>query len=289
MFFLTCFIVLVALGVWAAWIEPRRLVTRRYDVPMKGLSKPLTAVVISDLQPNNFHWSAARLTKLFQDIETSETPDIVLWLGDYYNAPTDVTKTLVDTYPALGRAIDRHLPQMDELAVACGALKGRLGNYAILGNHDWAWSGEDTRRLLEAQGIDVLTDDVVTVTDGQTALLQVLGYEDMSSGRIPDYARLHAALDPDLAQIGLSHSPDAFPDAQGGPPLMLSGHTHGGQVRMPFIGPLLLPVEHREYDQGWFQDKERRLFVTVGIGTSLPPFRFLCPPEIVVMTLKSEL
>jgi len=273
--------------VRAEWIEPRRLVTRRYDVPLDGITTPLKVVVISDLQPNNFHWPAARLTSLFQEFDKAEAPDIVLWLGDYYNAHTDATKTLVDMYPALGRAIDRHLPQMDELAAACGGIKGRMGSYAILGNHDWAWSGDETRRLLEAQGIQVLLDEVVTVkNDAQSPVLQVVGYEDMSSGRIPKYARLHAELDPAMAQIGLSHSPDAFPDAQGGPPLMLSGHTHGGQVRFPIIGPLLLPVEHRQYDQGWFEENGRRLFVTAGIGTSLPPFRFLCPPEIVVMNLQ---
>ena len=66
---------------------------------------------------------------------------------------------------------------------------------------------------------------------------------------------------------------------------MLSGHTHGGQVRLPFIGPLLLPLNHTRYDRGWFGDGDRRLFVSTGLGTSLPPVRFLCPPEVVVLDL----
>jgi len=246
----------------------------------------LRAVVVGDIQPNNFHWPAERLHRLFARLQKDERPDLVLWLGDYYNAPTDMMKVVLDEREGMAAWIDARMPQMDEIADAMAALRGRLGDYAILGNHDWAWSGQKAEATLAARGINVLKDQVALARDEETGVtIQVVGYEDMSSGRVPGYERLHQQVDGAMASVALAHSPDTFKFAEGGATLMLSGHTHGGQVRLPFIGPLLLPLNHSHYDRGWFGDGDRRLFVTTGLGTSLPPVRFLCPPEVVVLDL----
>lgn len=279
----------LVLALWAAWIEPRILVTRRYTVQLKGLSAPLTAVVIGDIQPNNYHWPAERLERLFARLQRDEQPDLVLWLGDYYNAPTDLMKVVLDDKPDIRDWLAARMPGMAEIAQAMRALKGRLGDYAILGNHDWAWSGKETEDALRDVGMTVLKDEIVVVRDENAGqLVQIVGYEDISSGRNPDYNRLHGEIDPNTAALALAHSPDTFKLAQGGPSLMLSGHTHGGQVRLPFVGPLVLPLKHTRYDRGWFGDGERRLLVVTGIGTSLPPVRFMCPPEVAVLELVPE-
>ena len=274
------------LVVWAAWIEPRRIVIKRHEMPLDHLEQPMTAVIVGDIQPNRFHWPTERLAELFGRLSEAEAPDLVLWLGDYYNAHTDKTKLLLDAAPRLRRQVDRHLLSMREIADAMAFLRGRLASVAVLGNHDWAWSGTETARELARVDITVLMDDILSLEDPETgAAVQILGYEDLSSGRMPAFAALHARLAPHVATLSLSHSPDAFPDSQGGAPLMISGHTHGGQVRLPFLGPILLPITHQRFDRGWFVDGARHLFVTSGMGTSLPPLRFLVPPEVVILRL----
>ena len=141
----------------------------------------------------------------------------------------------------------------------------------------------DVQVLLDAYG-----DAALTQCDRTGARLQVVGYEDISSGRTPAYERLHSEIDGRCGAVALAHSPDTFKFATGDPSLMLSGHTHGGQVRLPIIGPLLLPLNHTRYDRGWFGGGARQLFVTTGLGTSLPPVRLLCVPEVAVLELVPE-
>ena len=279
-------VILLALAIWVAWIEPRMIVIKRLELPVQHLSHPLTAAVIGDLQPNRFHWPTWRLRGLFARIADDDAPDIVLWLGDFYNGHTEKTKLILDRNPVLKAWVDRRLLSMDEIADAMAALPGRIGAAAVLGNHDWAWSAEETIAALTRIDVPVLRDEILTLRDQHTgAALQIVGYEDISSGRVPAFSRLHSEIAPDVAAIVLSHSPDAFPHAKGSPDLMISGHTHGGQVRLPFFGPILLPVDYPKYDRGLFHEFGRRLFVTSGLGTSLPPLRFLVPPEIAIVTL----
>ena len=290
---LTVLFWLVVIGLvaalWIGWIEPRMVRTRRYTVQVPHLGAPLRAVVIGDLQPNEYHWPAARLSALFRRLQDNEQPDLVLWLGDFYNAPTDMMKVVLEDNPRMNAWIDARLPSMDEIADAMTQLRGRLGDFAVLGNHDWAWSGAETEAALTARGVTVLKDEIANVhCEDSGTRLQIVGYEDVSSGRTPAYERMHGEMDAATASVALAHSPDTFKFAEGGPTLMLSGHTHGGQVRLPGIGPLLLPLNHTRYDRGWFGDGARRLLVTTGLGTSLPPVRLLCPPEVTVLELVPE-
>lgn len=274
------------LVLWVAWIEPRRFRIRRFDVQLPNLNAPLKAVVIGDIQPNIYHWPAHRLHSVFAKIGEDETPDVTLWLGDYYNGHTGASGDFLHKRPRVKAFVEARLTGMDDISAAMGMISGRLGSFAVLGNHDWAWSGEETTQHLQAQGITVLQDavaDIFDETHGHT--LQIVGYEDLSSDRLPNYLEVHNSLNNKAAQIALSHSPDAFPEALGGPALMLAGHTHGGQIRLPFLGAVVLPIKYPHYDRGWFAERHRRLFVTTGLGSSLPPFRFLCPPEVVILNL----
>ena|GEM_PF-3532262 len=276
----------LVLGLWAAWFEPRNYVVRRFDIQLVNLKTPIKAVVIGDIQPNIYHWPTHRLKSVFTKAYEDEAPDLTLWLGDYYNGHTGASGAFLNRRPRLKAWVEKRMPTMDEIASAMGYLPGKIGSFAVLGNHDWAWSGEETARLLEAEGIRVLMDDVHDIFDTETGnTLQVVGYEDVSSRRTPNYEQVHKSLNNRAAQIALSHSPDAFAEALGGPALMLAGHTHGGQIRFPVLGALVLPIKYPQYDRGWFAERHRRLFVTAGLGTSLPPFRFLCRPEIVVLNL----
>lgn len=280
-------LVALCLFVWAAWVEPRWYKRRYFTVQIPNLSVSLKVVAVGDLQPNTLQWPENRLSDVFSDIAAKEMPDLVLWLGDYYNGHTGASGSFLNSYPAIRTWVEKRYVPMDQIARAMSLLPGRLGSFAVLGNHDWAWSGEKTAELLGQAGVSVLRDDIATVMDPENGQkVQIVGYEDLSSYRMPDYGRVHQSLDPGAAQIAMSHSPDAFDQAHGGPSLMLAGHTHGGQVRLPLLGALVLPVQNKAYDRGWFSERHRKLFVTTGLGSSIPPLRFLCRPEIVILTLE---
>jgi predicted MPP superfamily phosphohydrolase len=103
----------------------------------------------------------------------------------------------------------------------------------------------------------------------------------------PDFA---AALDGAPANtdtIVISHSPDPFAEMPHGPALMLAGHGHCGQVTIPLIGRPILPLRNKRYGCHRVEEDGNRMYVTAGIGTSIVPMRFLNPPEIVLITLRS--
>lgn len=289
MFWMVLFGLAILIGIfllyWSLWHEPRSVRILRYQVEISGIKHPLRALVLSDLQPNDFHWPPERMGDLFKEL-SYENPDVVFWLGDYFNAHDKGLAGFMDRHPRIRKFAAKHSPVMEEIAHEMGRLEPRLGSIAILGNHDYAWSGEKTRAELEAVGITVLVNEVAQVVDPETGqVLEVLGYDDVSSQAAPDFDALHALIEPSAASLSLSHSPDAFAMTDGGPSLMLCGHTHGGQVRLPFVGATIMPVEHKEYDRGWFFETGRSLLVITGLGTSLPPLRFMCRPEVAVLDL----
>lgn len=85
--------------------------------------------------------------------------------------------------------------------------------------------------------------------------------------------------------IGLFHSPASFDSVAGSWPLALAGHTHGGQIRLPFVKPLWLPEGSGSYVAGWYEGKGSKLYVSRGVGTAMLPLRFLCRPELALITI----
>ncbi len=139
---------------------------------------------------------------------------------------------------------------------------------------------------MENAGVAALWNrhSVVRRTGGEP--LVIAGLADDTTGE-PDFT---AALDsaPDGANtIVISHSPDPFAEMPRGPALMIAGHGHCGQVTIPFVGRPILPLRNRNYGCGLIEERGERMYVTAGIGTSILPVRFLNPPEIVLITLRS--
>ncbi len=274
------FWVVLVLGVaWtvdALWIEPRRLVVTRYSLPVAGLTAPVRAVVIGDPQPIRMHWSPERLRIAFAEA-ASQQPDIVLWLGDYAYDP--------HWSRSLGIEDWNFVPPADTVA-AMATIEAPMGAYAVLGNHDWWWNGPEVKRLLGRTHITVLVDRAVRAEHPKTgAALWIAGLDDLSTPRRYDLAGTLGQTDPSAPVLLLSHSPDIFPQVPASVALTLSGHTHGGQVLIPGFGRPIVPIRHRQYAYGLFEEGARRLLVTAGIGTAILPLRFLTPPEIVVLDL----
>lgn len=165
--------------------------------------------------------------------------------------------------------------------------------YAILGNHDVMLSAKHVTQALVASGITVLNNDYLPL-ERSGDRIWLAGLDDPVCGR-PDP---NAAIPSDLRNaknqpvIVMCHAPDYADDLLAHPAgksigLVLSGHTHGGQVRLPFVGALQLPPGGRKYVEGWFRLGNMQLYVNRGIGTIGVPFRFDCPPEITSITLRS--
>ena len=159
--------------------------------------------------------------------------------------------------------------------------------FGILGNHDVNVGAEHVIRPLEAHGTPILVDSYTPIERGGD-VLWLCGANDAGT-RIPD---LNFAIPsrPNAPVIFMCHEPDYAEQVVLHPrfpliDLMLSGHTHGGQIRLPYIGPLILPTMGQKYVEGLFHFDHMQLYVNRGIGTVGVPFRLNCPAELTHFTL----
>jgi len=253
--------------VWTVFIEPNMLSVTNLNIKMPGV-KGLKVVFVADfhIKPNQ----KKRLINIVKKID-AQKPDLILSAGDFVSGH----------YPIQSLSID-------EIAKELSVLKPKYGFYAVLGNHDWWQGGERIEKALEKNGIIVLANEN-KVVDIKGEKLYIAGVEDLTTRNIDLVAALKNIQQPSIL---LTHSPDVFPlvtkksDSKitGKLDLTLAGHTHGGQVQVPFYGPLVVPSDYdNKYAQGLIKENGKTMFVTKGIGTSILPIRFNCVPEIVVI------
>lgn len=173
--------------------------------------------------------------------------------------------------------------QLDQVWPVLSRLSAPLGVYSVLGNHDhWAdtevaleWlerSGQNIRH--RSQRIEV-AGEAIWLGGAGDLWEDVLGVDDAFAANQPEDFKILLAHNPDTADRTFSTRLD----------LILSGHTHGGQVRLPLLGTPVLPVENKHYNNGFFETKNGRLFISKGLGWTNYPVRFNCPPEIAVIEL----
>jgi len=198
-------------------------------------------------------------------------PDLVALTGDF-----------ISFGPMPYSFARRHAP-------ACAAILSRIEcplRYAIMGNHDWDVGREYVIGPLKEHGIPTLVNAAVALErDGQRLWLAGLGSACYGAAH-PERAVPKAAMTGGEAVILMAHEPDILPEvSRYNVDLMLSGHTHGGQVRLPFLPPLALPDLGKIYVEGLFQHGPTQLYVNRGIGAVGVPFRLNCPPEITLLTL----
>lgn len=199
-------------------------------------------------------------------------PDMIALTGDFVSSGPMVKRISVD------------------FAYHCADLLMQLEcprKFASMGNHDVLVSRIDVSDALQSRNIPVLYNDAMAIEkDG--ARIWLAGLADTIVGTDAD---LNAAIPQGRIAskeplILMAHEPDYADRVIGsGVDLMLSGHTHGGQVRIPFMPPMNLPPMGRKYIEGYFSLSGLQLYVTRGIGTVGVPFRFRCPPEITLITL----
>jgi uncharacterized protein len=270
---IVCLGTLAFFGLWAFWWEPSSI---RIVSPTIALHHwhpehdGLKIAVLSDLHVGSPHRSLERIREIVA-ATNAEQPDLIVLLGDL------VIQSVVG-----GRFVEPEL-----IGRELQLLHARLGVVAVLGNHDWWYDGERVRRALESNGIPVLENQNIRVTDrGQS--LWLCGLADLWTRGNRLSATLAEVRDADPV-IVLSHNPDVFPEIPDRVSLTLAGHTHGGQVNLPIIGRPVVPSKFGpRFAYGLIEEGGRTLFVTGGIGTSILPVRFRVPPEIVVLTLTGK-
>jgi predicted MPP superfamily phosphohydrolase len=261
-----------ALAVWAAWIEPRRLVVRRERLVLDGWPPALDGLklgVLADLHSGVPHMGRAAIARAVERLN-AERPDVILLLGDY-----------VDASPIWGGRI-----APEAIAAELGRLDAPLGRYAVLGNHDWKRAADRMWTALEREGITVLENRAVPV-DAPGGRLWVAGVADLRHRR-PDIAGTleNIPADPTQPVVLLSHDPDVHPHVPARVALTLAGHIHGGQIAIPLLRRIAIPSAYGErYARRHHLDAGRRIYVTSGLGTSGMPVRLLAPPEVVTLEL----
>lgn len=275
------------LGAYACGIEPGlRLDVTSYQVTPRGWPAGLCvkAAVIADIHACE-PWMPVTRIRHIVDWTNALEPDIIFLLGDFNGGHRFVTGPVYA--PQWGAELSR--------------LRAPMGRFAVLGNHDW-WHGalpgmksddaESVRRALRHADITVLENDAVSMTkDGHT--FWIAGLADQLAQRLaPHVFRGHDDLEGTLAKtrgsapvILLAHEPNIFPKVPNRVALTLCGHTHGGQINLPFLAEYSRAKLGTKYLYGHAVEDGRHMIISGGLGTSKAPVRFLRPPEIVEVTI----
>lgn len=263
---------LLFLGAWAFLIEPNRLIVHEETIEIKQWPSALGGLKVAALADIHAGSPFIDFDKLRLIVDkTNETkPDVIVLLGDY----------------VVHDAWHSKLVEPEVIAQTLKGLQAPLGVFAVLGNHDWWYNQQKVRAAFETAGIRVVDNDVVQLKkNGQVFWL--VGIADAWTGR-DEIEGTSAKVPVGEPAIALTHNPDILPRLPPTLLLTLAGHTHGGQVNLPFLGRRIVPSMFGErYAAGHVEESGKHLFVTTGIGTSVFPVRFRVPPEIAVLTLTS--
>ena len=174
---------------------------------------------------------------------------------------------------------------IEPCAEALGSLEAPQGVWAVLGNHDHYNDAELTTRALERRGIQLLTNANTVIRRGGDEL-QLLGVDDWGWGKT-DWARALRGVDASRPSVLLSHEPDVFDAPQARAlSLVLSGHTHGGQVCLPLVGAPARLFMRLPYLRGHYEREGAQLYVSRGTGMIGVPVRFGARPEVAVLRLR---
>ncbi len=261
-------------------VEPRfGLTVKEWHVPHHDWpagAPPLRIGVLTDIHAVEPWMDAHRIAGIVARLN-AERPDLIVLLGDYVNA--------------LGRRYYSAPVPVSEWAAALSDLRAPLGVYAVLGNHDW-WSGAvpEIRNAFNGAGIALLENAAMKISNGRFRFW-IAGLADQltaTSRGVADLSETLARVRDRAPVILLAHEPDIFVAVPERVTLTLAGHTHGGQVYIPFVGrPSLsrLSTHATRYAYGHIEEQGRHLIVSSGLGLSGYPVRFLVPPEIAIVTL----
>ncbi len=269
---LILFLVITAVYIYSRYIETNYLTVHYEAINNRYINKD--SIELKVLQFSDMH-----ISKYFdeKDIEKTvekineEKPDIVVFTGD-----------LIDEYNDYKNKED-----VSEIWSLLKEINAPLGKYAVYGNHDYGGGAEQAyKKIMENSDFIVLKNDKIVLDDYN---INIIGMDDSIFGKF-EKDKLIGFLDEKSCNIVLSHEPDVIDHLlEYNIDLFLSGHSHGGQVNLPFVK--VLPILAKKYTGGIYSFNNYRqttLYVNIGLGTSQIPLRFMAPPELSVFILNNQ-
>jgi predicted MPP superfamily phosphohydrolase len=253
-------------AVDAALIEPGWIEVTRPTVPIPDLPPNWDGVRIAHL--TDLHHGGMNdldFVRKVVGLSNAERPDLIAHTGDFGGGLAEAA-----------------------LAEALAALTAPLGSFAVLGNHDHEWFARGVRKMLARAGIRLVENTHALLARGGQ-LLAVAGVGDLEMG-VQDLPGALAGVPGAAGRLLLTHNPDYAEQMPARPrvDLMLAGHTHGGKINIPLLGSPILPIRHRQYASGLAAGPRCQVYVSRGLGTTNPPVRFRCRPELPIITLRRK-
>lgn len=252
-------------GFYPIFIERRKVLVNRYKIPIADLPPSFNGFTLAHL--TDIHLGSFVSKSFVEEIvhtTNSLGADVIVCTGDYVMGG-DTTEQVDTVWPILSK------------------LKSKHGVYSVLGNHDHHADSNRSLYWLERSEQDI-RHKCKPIYKGKERVI-IGGSGDYWYDRL-DIDNTFSGTDERDCRLLLSHNPDAI-DTQFDTPLdlVMSGHTHGGQVVIPFFGPPILPVKNKNYSSGLITTAKTKLFISRGIGCSGLPVRFNCYPEIAILEL----
>ena len=250
-------------------IEPAAIEVTRHDIPIPGLSHELDGFTIACVTDVHLHNGIHRPARATLELLARERPHLVALIGDICN----------------------HRGDLQYLTAFARQARGTVATVATLGNweHDAGIGRRTAENAYGLAGVQLLYNSSARVRVGNAALT-VVGIDDPVIGH-PDVATAVRRLDGREPCVWVVHAPGYVdrisPNGVPRPAAIISGHTHGGQVRLPYYTPYT-PYGSGRFVAGWYRDTLAPLYVSRGIGTVAIPARMFCRPELPVFTLRGS-
>lgn len=258
---------IIGSSFYAKNIEPFWLSITHHEILHPLIPKGFNGIKIVQFSDTHlgFHYQLNDLLKAVHVINDLQ-PDIVVFTGDLLDNPNQFT-------------------EQEQTIAILKEVKAPLGKYSVYGNHDHGGYGtENYARIMKESGFLLLKNSYRNI-HYQNEQLTIAGIDDPMLGN-PDWRQTLPQQRGNSFCLLLSHAPDLANKAQKlGVSLQLSGHSHGGQVKLPFFGPLMKPLFAHDYYEGMYDLAPLILYVNRGLGTTRLPVRLLSRPEISIFTL----
>lgn len=256
---------------YSKYIEPKLLVVNEYTIEnnKSNSNEAVKIVQFTDTHLGDFY-SIEQLQKLVDKIN-EQNPDVVVFTGD-----------LIDEA--------HEYEDIHSISLVLEDIKAKLGKFAVWGNHDYGGGAErHYENIMNEAGFTVLRNEVEIVQASDDLAITVSGLDEVMMGD-PDFNLISESIGQDIFNLLILHEPDLVDDfTNSDVDLALAGHSHGGQINIPFFGPIITTAYGEKYTKGLYlvgEHETLQLYVNTGIGNTKLPYRFMNIPEISVFNIK---
>ena len=258
---LVLFLLIISLGlIYAHYIEPYSITIKEYKIENNKLPKSFDGIKI--IHFSDLHYgSTIKFNELKKVVNliNNENPDIVVFTGDFFDKRFKIKNK-----------------ELDKIKEELSKINNNLGNYAVDGNHDYKYS-EDLKKVMEGNFLLLENSETLIYYKDNTPI-SIVGLTDKTETKV-NYEIFEK--ENEYFRIVLAHEPDEFNKIKDYSfDVLLSGHSHNGQIRLPFIGAIYTPVGAKTYYDEHYKIDNKLIFISNGLGTSTINFRFNSKPSI---------